>query len=319
MFEKMLFGQQNNPTYGNNRAGVTNIKRCRRSIDDLFAEYGPIYSKRAYRMDKVAFDKLNKILETFTGPKKRTSCDLSNDGIPAATKLSVALRFFAGGDPLDIMITHGISHPSVYKCVWSVVDAVNSSKCLDIKFPSTHEEQLAIADGFRKKSAANLDSCVGAIDGMLLWTTKIRLDECDAMHVGQGKFHCGRKGKYGLCFQGTCDHNRRFIDVYIGHPGSTADLLAYSVSPLKTLLEKEDFLAPGLALFGDNAYMNSSNMVTPFKNCAVGSDEDNFNFYQSQLRINIECAFGMFTQRWGILRKPLNASMGIPKIIALVS
>ena len=107
-----------------------------------------------------------------------------------------------------------------------------------------------------------------------------------------------------------CDHHRRFTDVYIGHPG---------LSPIKALIDKEDFIAPGLALFGDNAYMNSATMVTPFKNCAINSDEDNFNFYQSQLRINIECAFGMFTQRWGILRKPINASMGVPKIIALVS
>ena len=45
--------------------------------------------------------------------------------------------------------------------------------------------------------------------------------------------------------------------------------------------------------------------------------KDNYNFYHSQLGINVECAFGMLVQRWSILRRPLPAAMGIHKITAL--
>ena len=67
-------------------------------------------------------------------------------------------------------------------------------------------------------------------------------------------------------------------------------------------------------MFGDNAYINNKTMTTPFKNVREGTDEDNYNFYHSQLRINMECAFGMLTQRWGLLRRPMNAHFGIKKI-----
>ena len=35
----------------------------------------------------------------------------------------------------------------------------------------------------------------------------------------------------------------------------------------------------------------------------------NFNFYASQCRIHIEIAFGLMTQKWGILHRPLNCNV----------
>jgi hypothetical protein len=45
-------------------------------------------------------------------------------------------------------------------------------------------------------------------------------------------------------------------------------------------------------------------MATPYSATSGGS-KDAYNFYQSQLQIRIECAFGMLVHRWGILRKPI--------------
>jgi hypothetical protein len=57
-------------------------------------------------------------------------------------------------------------------------------------------------------------------------------------------------------------------------------------------------------------------MVTPFP--AVGSGlKDDYNYYQSQLRITIECAFGMLVHRWSILRKPMPTGMHLGKVTAL--
>ena len=49
-------------------------------------------------------------------------------------------------------------------------------------------------------------------------------------------------------------------------------------------------------LFGDNAYLNSFNIATPYSGVSNNPDkfaEDNYNFYHSQLHIHVECAFGM--------------------------
>ena len=47
-------------------------------------------------------------------------------------------------------------------------------------------------------------------------------------------------------------------------------------------------------------------------------ERDNFNFFHSQLQINIECAFGQLVHQWPILHCPLSANFGVKKQIALV-
>ena len=58
-------------------------------------------------------------------------------------------------------------------------------------------------------------------------------------------------------------------------------------------------------------------MVTPFKSVSSGP-RDGFNFYQSQLRINIECAFGMLVNRWAIIHSPLPLNISLCKTSSLV-
>jgi hypothetical protein len=151
---------------------------------------------------------------------------------------------------------------------------------------------------------------------MLLWIERPDNADCQRAHCGPKKFFCGRKHKFGMNMQATCDAEGKFMDVSIAHPASTSDFLAFSTSPFQKKIERAGYLAPGLCIFGDAAYVNSEHFMTPFKNVKSGV-KDTFNFYHSQLRINIECTFGMFVGRWGILRKALPKSMGLRKITAL--
>ena len=41
--------------------------------------------------------------------------------IKTETRLAIAIRYFAGGSPLDIMLTHGVSFASVFSSVWGVI------------------------------------------------------------------------------------------------------------------------------------------------------------------------------------------------------
>jgi hypothetical protein len=99
-------------------------------------------------------------------------------------------------------------------------------------------------------------------------------------------------------------------------PGSTSDILSFESSTIYHELEG-GLLAPGLCLFGDNAYINSPFMATPFSNVSGGS-KDAYNFHHSQLRINIECAFGRFVHRWSILRAPMPMNITVPKTMAII-
>ena len=83
----------------------------------------------------------------------------------------MAIRFFAGGDPYDIMVIHGVSYMSVFNAVWGIVDVVNNSPLLKITFP-THEEQEEIALGFSTMSGADFDKVILALDGILIWIQK---------------------------------------------------------------------------------------------------------------------------------------------------
>jgi DDE superfamily endonuclease len=226
----------------------------------------------------------------------------------------MAIRYFAGGAPPDIALVHGVGLSDVYKSVWMVVDAVHKCPDLAINFPVNHDDQKHIADEFMAISKAGFDNCVGAIDGMLIWIhmpTKAQAGE-----VGGGKYYCGRKKKYGLSMQAVCDARKRFIDVDIRNPGSMSDYLMFLRSSLHDKLEEDGFLKEGLVLYGDNAYVNTSYMATPFK--SAKRSEDDYNYYQSGVRINIECAFGILVNRWGILRSIMPQGIDIDKTTALV-
>jgi hypothetical protein len=177
---------------------------------------------------------------------------------------------------------------------------------LDILYPESYARQSIIAFEFKRHSAINIDICAGALDGLLVWTTKPTKPDLEELNIGEKKFFCGRKKKFGLNLQAVCDSSRKFLFVEISHPGATSDFLAFGRSQLNRKLEAagRPFLKQGLAIFADNAYENTPYMVTPFKGVNSGP-RDAYNFFQSQLRITIECAFGMLVQRRGILRKPL--------------
>ena len=228
--------------------------------------------------------------------------------------------FLRGGSPYDLAVCHGISVKEVYRSVRLIIQAVNSSTSqqLRIKFPSSqHDEQHKLASGFEEKSGANFPSCVAAIDGLLIWTERPSKAQCVLSKCGPKKFFCSRKHKFGLNMMGTVDSEGRFLDVQIAHPAATSDYLAFATSDLKAKLEEPGFLAPGLVVFGDNAYSNTHYMVTPYKG-KVTDDQDSFNFFHSQLRIQVECAFGKLVHRWGILRRPLSQTYGIHRTCNLV-
>jgi hypothetical protein len=241
-----------------------------------------------------------------------------NGSIVSSTRLGCALRYFAGGDSTDIMVNYGIGYTDVLVSVWSVVMALNRSPNFYICYPNLEIKQKEIAQEFFNASSVGFDNCAGAIDGLLIWTHMPSSNDKGAGDdIGRKSFLCARKNKFGLNMQAVSDCRGRFLDMSIKCGGASSDCLAFEASRLHHRLER-GLLAHGLVLFGDNAYINTHFMATPFTNVSSGSKDD-YNFYHSQLRIRIECAFGMFVKRWGILRTAIPQRITIQKTVAMVN
>lgn len=201
--------------------------------------------------------------------------------------------------------------------IWYVVEAINRLPQFAIKYPSDHSKQLAIAAEFREKSQVGFSGCAGAIDGVLVWIHKPSLTDSLLSTCDPGKFYCSRKSKFGLNCQAVSDARGRILDISIKCPGSASDLFAFENSTLCKNLETKGFLAEGLCLFGDNAYVNKPYMATPFLHTTSGP-RDSYNFFHSQLRIRVECCFGILTRRWGILRSAIPCGVSLFKTTRLV-
>ncbi|XP_058987718.1 putative nuclease HARBI1 isoform X1 [Musca domestica] len=105
-----------------------------------------------------------------------------------------------------------------------------------------------------------------------------------------------RKGHFSLKVQGVCNEKRKFINVFIGYPGSAHDSWVYQNSPLSQNLDSKcgDYF-----LLGDSAYPCSRYLVTPYRdNGHLTAPKKLFNKKLSSGRVKIEHTFGMVKQRF---------------------
>jgi hypothetical protein len=130
-----------------NRLRGSARKRARRTVEEVYECLGPLYFRRAYRMSYASFWKLHnkvapKIIEAFQqyrryrrkgGRKGRKGGvfkppPIPNGAISTSVRLALALRYFAGGSPYDLMVKYGVSHSSVFDSVWIVVEAIKNQR-----------------------------------------------------------------------------------------------------------------------------------------------------------------------------------------------
>jgi hypothetical protein len=199
---------------------------------------------------------------------------IRNGRVTTSVCLACALRYFGGGSVYDLMGTYGISHTDIMDSVWHVVEAVNNYPQFQITYPSSVVEQEKIVAGFEKASSVGFNVCAGSVDGNLIWMQKPNVNETKRVGVDQRKFLCGRKHKF---------------DISVVYGASAADCVAFEASDLHARLE-DGLLQNGYVLFGDDAYLNSFFMATPYSNVSGNPNKkskDNYNFFHSQLRIRV--------------------------------
>jgi hypothetical protein len=60
---------------------------------------------------------------------------------------------------------------------------------------------------------------------------------------------------------------------------------------------------------GDDAFVNSDTLLTPWSGRGLTIFQDSFNYHLSSMRQTIERAFGIFIRRWGIFNRPLTVAL----------
>ncbi len=274
-------------------------KRTRRTAEDSLESYGPASFRRAYRMSYECFCRLHNLLEsniTTISNRRRPKSDpgerhhtrtppVPNGPVSSRIRLAIALRYFQGYPNLAVQEIYQVSHAVVLDSLWIVVQAINEYQPFNLGYPMEHDKQLQIAKDFKECSHVNFDCCAGAIDGILIWIHQPTREDAKASGIDQRRYYCGRKSKFGLNCQAVADSRGRFLDISMIYGGAASDTLAFEASRLSDRLEK-DLLAPGLTLFGDNAYLNTKYMTTPFPNVGKGHKDD-YNFFQSQVRTTV--------------------------------
>lgn len=160
-----------------------------------------------------------------------------------------------------------------------------------VKFPKTPLELEEVGRGFARLGQHNvLQAAVGAIDGC-----HIRIKA-----PGEPDAQCYKNRKLfpSIQLQGVCDAQGRFLNVFVGFPGSVHDarVLKYSKMYREAL-----YPPPGYFLLGDGGYPcleQPITLITPFKQPVRGDNRLNFNKVHSRARSIIERAFGMMKSRW---------------------
>jgi hypothetical protein len=122
-----------------------------------------------------------------------------------------------------------------------------------------------------------IKNCVGAVNGYLLYTATPQ--KCNAKNVRS--YISGHYQRYGLNVQACCDADCRFTFLGIGGPGVTKDRQGVKESGSYAKVQS---LPPGFVCVADCAYIATEQMVPTFGgNLALKRDNNNFNFYLSQL------------------------------------
>ena len=187
------------------------IKQQRRTLQSLKKEYGSLF-QHTYRMDYITFKSLHRLLQKgiqeyiinereINDRNNGLDFYMRNGQITTEICLACALWYFTGGSYLDIMLSHGIGKTDLYHSIWAVIHATNI--CPRLQFSSQQHYLNANPLPMNSLTEAKLDFIIVLVVLMGCWGGQKNHLKKQCMEVGvdNGKFYCGRKGKFGLNLQ----------------------------------------------------------------------------------------------------------------------
>lgn len=210
--------------------------------------------------------------------------------LPTSTQVMAALQYFATGSFQRVDgDLHGISQPSVSRCVNAVSTALCRRASTYIKFAADEASQRHVIGQFH--DIAGFPNVLGCVDG-----TQIPIL---APRVNEYVYVC-RKGYHSLNVQGVCDAELRFTNIVAKYPGSSHDSFIWKNSSVCLYLQQ--MTVTGGWLLGDSGYPLSDCLMTPLNN-ATSVAEQRYNRAHVKTRNTIERAFGLLKMRFRCLHR----------------
>ena len=109
--------------------GITLRKPSEFDWEEHVRDMRPHNFKLRYRLTaEVFYDLLDLLRPDLQNDNQKQEANNSGKGfvVRPVVKLAIALRYLAGGDPLDLKLIYHVSKAYIMDCVWRVVDAVNT-------------------------------------------------------------------------------------------------------------------------------------------------------------------------------------------------
>ncbi len=188
-------------------------------------------------------------------------------------------------------VVFGMPRSTVHWIVHRVTEEVVAIRQKVIHFPKIAEDLAAVTRGFAGLARHQAFSkAAGAIDGC-----HVRIKPPSGP---DGQCYMNRKLFASIILQAVSDHQGRFLDTYVGWPGSVHDARVLRHSPL---YRQAAYPPPGYFILADGGYpclQHPLPLITPYKQPVQGVGAQRFNAHHSRARSIIERAFGMMKTRF---------------------
>ncbi|KYN11466.1 Putative nuclease HARBI1 [Trachymyrmex cornetzi] len=186
-----------------------------------------------------------KFLLTILGPNLENNLNIGRPTTSVEKQLLSVIWLLATPDSYrSVGERFDISKSTLFACFERVIDTLNSVSSKDICWPR-QEELVRIKEKF--KAMANINGVFAAVDGTYV-PIKASSENPDV--------YITRKCQYAIILQVMCDSDMKFVDCFVGYPGSVHDARIFRNSNIYHLIcENVNKYFPGNEfIVADKAY-----------------------------------------------------------------
>ncbi|XP_011880849.1 PREDICTED: putative nuclease HARBI1, partial [Vollenhovia emeryi] len=189
----------------------------------------------------------------------------------------------------DVADRFGITISSLHSVITRVTDFILSIAPNVIKYPTQLEKEETANFYLEQKQFPGV---IGKYK-YIIEISSIRVDK----PLEDPDSYINRKQYFSIQLQGIVNHNMKFIDVFIGYPGSVHDARVFRNSTIRNDLH--EICGDNYYFLGDSAYPCLKQLIVPYRdNGHLTRAQRMFNQRLSSCRVIIENAFGCLKQRF---------------------